>query len=119
MGITMRSLIFLFLLLSALVLSAHAEDRSTRKTQPARPLDPMNRPMEELGVTGHDTTLCSDRWYTCSSYDRQQFDQKYPGQPLNELLRFGEPSWPSGERERRGGTDFHDSLEHDDRLDRD
>lgn len=90
----------------------------TPKTQSQRPLDPMNRPMEELGVTGHDTTLCSDRWNTCSSYDRQQFDQKYPGQRLNELLLYGEPSWPSGEHERRGGTDFHDSPDRHDRLEK-
>jgi DUF2075 family protein len=79
----------------------------------------MNVPMDELGVTGHDTTLCSDRWYTCSSYDRQQFDQKYIGVPLNELLRYGEPSWPIGERQERDRTDFHDSLDRHDRLDKD
>jgi hypothetical protein len=83
------------LLLSLLLLvppcSTQAEDRHAPKPQTQKPLDPMNRPMEELGVTGHDTTLCSDRWNTCSSYDRQQFDQKYPGQRLNELLLYGEP----------------------------
>jgi hypothetical protein len=55
-------------------------------------LKSMNRPMEELEVTGYDTILCSDRWSRCSSYDYQQFDQKYPGQWLNELLLYGEPS---------------------------
>jgi hypothetical protein len=74
----------------------------------------MNRPMDELGVTGHDMTLCSDRWYSCSTYDRQQFDRKYPGQPLNELLRYGEPSWPDRDR-----PSSHDSLDHYDRLDKD
>jgi hypothetical protein len=58
----------------------------------------MNRPMDELGVTGKDDTLCSDRWYSCTSYDRRQFGQKYPGRPLNELLRFGEPNWPDKDR---------------------
>ena len=113
MRITMRSLIF-FLLLSTPVLSVHAEESSAPQTQPRQSLDPMNRPMDELGVTGHDTTLCSDRWYTCSSYDRHQFDQKYPGRPLNELLRYGEPSWPDRDR-----TDPHDSLDFHDRLDKD
>jgi hypothetical protein len=36
--------------------------------------DPLNVPLDSLGVTGYDTTLCSDRWNTCSDYDRQQFD---------------------------------------------
>jgi len=77
--------LFLFMLPLAAGLSVGLEElasaqvrddpqSSTHKTQPERPLDPMNRPMDELGVTGHDTTLCSDRWSTCSSYDRQQFD---------------------------------------------
>jgi hypothetical protein len=39
----------------------------------------MHRPMDELGVTGKDDRLCSDRWYFCTTYDRQQFDQEYPG----------------------------------------
>jgi hypothetical protein len=84
-------LLLLSLLLLVLPCSTQAEDRHAPKPQTQKPLDPMNRPMEELGVTGHDTTLCSDRWNTCSSYDRQQFDQKYPGQRLNELLLYGEP----------------------------
>lgn len=49
------------------VASAQVRDNPqslTPKTQSQRPLDPMNRPMEELGVTGHDTTLCSDRQAT-------------------------------------------------------
>lgn len=91
----------------------------THKTSPDRLLQPMNRSMDELGVTGHDTTLCSDRWYTCSSYDRQQFDQKYTGVPLNELLRYGEPDWPVGERQGRDRTDPHDSLDLHDDLDKD
>ncbi len=79
----------------------------------------MNRPMDELGVTGHDTTLCSDRWYSCSTYDRLQFDQKYPGVPMNELLRFGEPDWPDRDRGPRDSDRFRDSLDYHDRLDRD
>lgn len=62
----------------------------------------MNRPMDELAVAGKDDTLCSDRWYSSTTYDRLQFDQKYPGQPLNELLRFGEPDWP--DRDKRGSS---------------
>lgn len=104
----------LLLLLVTLPLSVQGEELSPRRIQPERPLDPMNRPMDELGVTGHDTTLCSDRWYSCSSYDRQQFDQKYPGRPLNELLRYGEPSWPDRDRPR-----LYDSPDHHDRLDKD
>jgi hypothetical protein len=69
--------------------------------------------MDELGVTGRDATLCSDRWYSCTSYDRQQFDQKYPGRPLNELLRFGELNWPDKDRTHR-----NDSLDRHDRLDK-
>jgi len=69
-------MIVLFLLLSLFSPPAFAQGNSTQ----ARPksLDPMNRPMDELGVTGKDDTLCSDRWYSCTTYDRQQFDQKYP-----------------------------------------
>mgnify|MGYP001459818445 CR=1 FL=1 len=111
---------FVFLpLLLLLPLSIRAEDLKSQKTPPDKLLQPMNLPMDELGVTGHDTTLCSDRWYTCGSYDRQQFDQKYPATPLNELLRYGEPSWPAGERQGRGRTGSHDSLDHRDRLDKD
>jgi hypothetical protein len=95
-------LILLFLPLLPISFSAHAEDLISTKAQPARPLDPMNRPMDELGVIGHDTTLCSDPWSTCSSYDRQQCAQKYPGQRLNELLHYGEPDWPD---KPRGGRD--------------
>lgn len=32
-----------------------------------------------------------------ASYDRQQFDQKYTGVTLNELLRYGEPDCLMGE----------------------
>lgn len=115
----MQVVFLLLLLLLPLPLSVQAEDLISHKTPPDKLLQPMNRPMDELGVTGHDTTLCSDRWYTCSSYDRQQFDQKYIGVPLNELLRYGEPSWPSGERERRGGSGSHDSYDLHDSLGKD
>ena len=111
-----RQLILLFLLFLTTYFIAHAEDRSPRKPQSERPLDPMNRPMDELGVTGKDDTLCSDRWYSCSTYDRQQFDQKYPGQPLKDLLRYGEPDWPDKPREERGRND---SLDDYDQLDKD
>lgn len=110
-----RWLILLFLLFLPSYFSAHAEDRSPRKPQPQKSLDPMNRPMDELGVTGKDDTLCSDRWYSCTSYDRQQFDQKYPGQPLKDLLRYGEPDWPDKPRERQ---DRNDSLDDHDRMDK-
>ena len=105
----------LFILLLVLPpLQAFAEPRSSQVSPSIKSLDPMNRPMDQLGVTGHDTTLCSDRWYSCTSYDRQHFDQKYPGQPLNELLRYGEPNWPDRERPR-----LNDSLDVHDRLDKD
>lgn len=110
----MRVLFLLLLLLLPVPLSVQAEALSPSRTQPERALDPMNRPMEELGVRGHDTTLCSDRWYSCTSYDRQHFDQKYPGQPLNELLRYGEPNWPD-----RAPPRLNDSLDVHDRLDKD
>ena len=106
-------------LLLVFPLSVQAEDPGSHKTPPDKLLQPMNVPMDELGVTGYDTTLCSDRWYTCSSYDRQQFDQKYLGVPLKELLRYGEPDWPFYERQGRDRTDFHDSLDFDDALDKD
>ena len=109
----------LLLLLLPLPLSVQAEEPGSHKIPPDKLLQPMNVPMDELGVTGHDTTLCSDRWYTCSSYDRQQFDQKYIGVPLNELLRYGEPDWPIGERQERDRTGSHDSLDLQDRLDKD
>jgi hypothetical protein len=89
----------LFLLLLVLLpLQVFAEQSRSHVSRSGEAIDPMNRPMDELGVTGHDTTLCSDRWNTCSSYDRQQFDQKYPGQRLKELLLYGEPSWPDRDR---------------------
>jgi len=114
-----RQVILLCLLLLPPPFLAHAEDFSPRKPQSQKPLDPMNRPMDELGVTGKDDTLCSDRWYSCTTYDRQQFDQKYPGQPLNELLRYGEPDWPDKPREGQHERDVGDSLDHHNRLDRD
>jgi hypothetical protein len=75
--------------------------------------------MDKLGVTGKDDTLCSDRWYSCNTYDRQQFDQKYPGRPLNELLRFGEPEWPDRDGKGVGTGSFHDSLDFRDGLGKD
>jgi hypothetical protein len=104
-------MIVLFLLLSLPISTAFAQGNSTQ----ARPksLDPMNRPMDELGVTGKDDTLCSDRWYSCTTYDRQQFDQKYPGQRLRDMLRFGEPDWPDKDKRHSGY-----GLQKSDRMDR-
>ncbi|HSF67107.1 MAG TPA: hypothetical protein VLA67_06720 [Nitrospiraceae bacterium] len=98
----MLGLVALFFMLFAALALALAEDRPSTQR---RSLDPMNHPMDELGVTGKDDTLCSDRWYSCTTYDRQQFDQKYPGQPLKDLLRFGEPDWPDRPRDGREGRD--------------
>src|SRR5262245_57006646 len=100
----------IFLLLHVIVpVQVFAERLDSHVSSQGKSIDPMNRPMDELGVTGHDTTLCSDRWYSCTSYDRQQFDQKYPGRPLNELLRYGEPNWPDRDHSRdRSRT--HESL---------
>lgn len=115
--LSLTSVLFILAAGLAQAQTRNNQPSSTHKAPPEKSLQPMNVPMDELGVTGHDTTLCSDRWYTCGSYDRQQFDQKYPGTPLNELLRYGEPNWPIGERQGRGRTgsfgssDLHDSLE--------
>ena len=99
---------FLISLLFVSISAAYAQSAS-------KSLDPMNRPMEELGVTGKDDTLCSDRWYSCTTYDRLQFDQKYPGQPLNELLRFGEPDWPDKDKRHSGyGSHKSDRIGHGD-----
>jgi hypothetical protein len=105
----------LILVLVLPLATAQAQNHHAREGAQPESLDPMNRPMEELGVKGHDTTLCSDRWYSCTSYDRQQFDQKYPGRPLNELLRYGEPNWPDRDGRRGGSGTFHDSLDYRDR----
>ena len=118
----MKIAILVFVLIFATSFLAHAEGSSPREKHRPKSLDPMNRPMDELGITGKDDTLCSDRWYSCSTYDRQQFDQKYPGQRLNELLLYGEPCWPDktrDERDWREKRDRGDSLDHHDRLDKD
>jgi len=114
-------IIVLLLLLCVPISTALAQSNSTSANRP-KSLDPMNRPMDELGVTGKDNTLCSDRWYSCTTYDRQQFDQKYPGQRLKDMLRYGEPDWPDKDRrhsgsgslrsDRIGGGDrIHDRLD--------
>jgi len=107
------SLLILVLLLP--LATAQAQSNHVRGGAQPKSIDPLNRPMEELGVTGKDDTLCSDRWYSCTTYDRQQFDQNYPGRPLNELLRYGEPSWP--DRNGRGGENgaLHEPLDDRDR----
>ncbi len=107
------SLLILVLLLP--LATVHAQGNRSRESSPPKSLDPMNRPMDELGVTGMDDTLCSDRWYSCTTYDRQQFDQKYPGRPLNELLRYGEPNWPDRDGQGGGSGTVHDSLDYRDR----
>jgi hypothetical protein len=111
----MRNVSRLILVLVLPLTTAQAQSNHARESAQPKSLDPMNRPMEELGVKGHDTTLCSDRWYSCTTYDRQQFDQKYPGRPLNELLRYGEPDWPDRDGQRGGNGTFHDSLDYRDR----
>lgn len=113
----MRNVSLLILVLLLPVATANAQSHRARESAPTKSLDPMNRPMNELGITGKDDTLCSDRWYSCSTYDRQQFDQKYPGQPLKDLLRFGEPEWP--DRDRKTDEHFRDSPKYHDRLDKD
>lgn len=100
--------------------TAQAESQGGHDGQRKSPksLDPMNRPMDELGVTGKDDTLCSDRWYSCTTYDRQQFDQKYPGQPLKDLLRYGEPDWPDRDGDGSGrGWDRRHGNRSDERSD--
>ena len=112
----------LLLLLFVPISTAFAQSNNASGNQRQKSLDPMNRPMDELGITGKDDTLCSDRWYSCTTYDRQQFDQKYPGQRLKDMLRFGEPDWPDRPRsgygrdksERRDyGNRIHDRLDKD------
>ena len=108
-------IIVLLLLLSVPTSTAFAQSKSAPVNPAPKSLDPMNRPMDELSVTGKDDTLCSDRWYSCTTYDRQQFDQKYPGQRLRGMLRFGEPDWP--DRPRYGyGRDRSDRMDHGDRF---
>ena len=109
-------IIVLLLLLCVPISTALAQSNSTSANRP-KSLDPMNRPMDELGVTGKDNTLCSDRWYSCTTYDRQQFDQKYPGQRLKDMLRFGEPDWPDKDKRRSGSESLKsDRIGHGDRL---
>ena len=50
--------------------------------------DPMNQPLDSVGVTGYDTKLCNDKWNTCSEYDRSQFDTKYPGTSLDSISLY-------------------------------
>jgi hypothetical protein len=109
-------IIVLLLLLSVPISTALAQSNSASGNRPARSIDPMNRPMDELGVTGKDDTLCSDRWYSCTTYDRQQFDQKYPGQRLKDMLRFGEPDWPDKTRRSGYGSHKSDRIDHGDRI---
>ncbi len=50
--------------------------------------DPMNKPLDSVGVSGYDKNLCNDKWNTCSEYDRSQFDTKYPGSPLEGISLY-------------------------------
>lgn len=50
--------------------------------------DPMNQPLDSVGVKGYDAKLCNDQWNTCGSYDRQQFDTKYPGTSLDSISLY-------------------------------
>lgn len=50
--------------------------------------DPLNKPLDSVGVSGYDRTLCSDKWNDCSAYDRQQFDTRYPGSSLDDLSLY-------------------------------
>ena len=120
----MHQIIVVFVLLLSFSNLVYAQGTTSRENHRSKSLDPMNRPMDELGVTGKDDTLCSDRWHSCTTYDRLQFDQKYPGQRLNELLLYGEPSWPDRDSRLTGHgthkadrTDYGDRI--DDRLDKD
>ena len=109
--------IVLVLLCSISTTMAFAQSNSAPGNHRPKSLDPMNRPMDELGVTGKDDTLCSDRWYSCTTYDRLQFDQKYPGQRLRDMLRFGEPDWPDKDKRHSGyGSDKNDRIGHGDRI---
>jgi hypothetical protein len=109
--------IVLVLLFSISTTMAFAQSNSAPANHRPKSLDPMNRPMDELGVTGKDDTLCSDRWYSCTTYDRLQFDQKYPGQRLKDMLRFGEPDWPDKDKRHSGyGSHKSDRIGHGDRL---
>ena len=108
-------IIVLFLLLCVPNSTAFAQSNSSQPRP--KSLDPMNRPMDELGVTGKDDTLCTDRWYSCTTYDRQQFDQKYPGQRLKDMLRFGEPDWPDKDKRHSGyGSHKSDRIGGGDRI---
>jgi len=77
----LRYIMTLVVLLAGVVLF---ENKSVQ----AASSDPLNVPLDSLGATGYDKTLCSDRWNTCSNYDRQQFNQRYPGRPLEELSLY-------------------------------
>lgn len=111
--------VLLVILIVVPFVEAHAQTQNSSKAPTQQSLDPWNKPMDELGVTGKDDTLCSDRWYSCTTYDRLQFDQRYPGKPLNELLRFGEPDWPDSDHKRGGKSHFDGWLERERPMDRD
>lgn len=60
----------------------------TGHSQMAHADDPLNLPLDSVGVSGYDRTLCSDKWNECSSYDRQQFDTRYPGSALDDISLY-------------------------------
>lgn len=79
--------------------------------QPAYADDPMNESLDSVGVSRYDSTLCSDRWSTCSDYDRHQFDTRYPGTPLETISKYplawedsGEPETEEDESPSVGGS---------------
>jgi len=50
--------------------------------------DPLTQPLDSVGVTGYNTELCNDKWDSCTEYDRQQFDSKYPGTDLDTISLY-------------------------------
>jgi hypothetical protein len=73
--------------------------------------DPLNVPLESLGATGYDKTLCSDRWNTSPDYDWQQFDQRYPGRPFEKLSLYP----PARRSPENHGTRQREREVHEDR----
>jgi hypothetical protein len=69
------------------------------------PSDPLSKPIDSLGVKGYDRSLCNDKWNGCTKFDREQFDARHPGRPLEELSYH--PPYIPGTRfggYRRDGT---------------
>jgi hypothetical protein len=47
--------------------------------------DPMNKPLDSLGVFDYDRRLCNDKWNTCGNYEGTSFGFNYPGRSISEL----------------------------------